>query len=91
MNLGRGDKKYIQDFVWELLVKWPLGRLRKRKNNIKKNSREIDYRDVRWMELPQDCFPWQALVLVTLNLWILVAESLVSQFDGWLVGWLVRD
>jgi len=67
-------KNALKIFVWEPLGKWPLKRLRRRwEDNIKIDLREMCYEDGRWMELAQEYFLRQALILAMLNLQVLLS------------------
>jgi hypothetical protein len=46
----------------------PLGRLRRRRDDIKMDLREIGFGDVDWIHLAQDRDRWRALVNTVMNL-----------------------
>jgi hypothetical protein len=43
-------------------------------NKVEMNFKEINFEDVRWMELAQDCIQWWVLVLAVLNLGVLLPQ-----------------
>ena len=65
MEEGRGVHKV---FVWKYEGKRPLGRPRRRWENIKMHLQEVGRGCVDWMELTEDRDRWRALVsTVTTN------------------------
>ena len=50
--------------------KRPLGRPRRKMNNIRMNLNEIDINTRNWVYLAQDMDYWRALLNTALNLWV---------------------
>jgi hypothetical protein len=50
--------------------KRPLGRPRRKMNNIRMNLNEIDINTRNWVYLAQDREYWRALMNAALNLWV---------------------
>jgi hypothetical protein len=65
-----GDKKCAQ-----YLGNRPLGRKRRKEDNINMYLRKAGCEDGKWVELAQDHVQWRALVLAVLKLRVLLPES----------------
>jgi hypothetical protein len=65
----------IQKVVGKPLGRDPLGRLRRRKHNIKMDLRKIGCEDWKWMKLGEDCVQKQAWGQAVLHLKFLLPRN----------------
>jgi hypothetical protein len=63
-----GEERCIQDFGGETWGKGPLGRSRRRWDNIKIDLQEVGYGGMEWIDVAQDRDKWRALVNAVMNL-----------------------
>jgi hypothetical protein len=65
----RGDEKCIKNVDWKASREETTWKIRhKWEDNIKKDLREIGFRDVDWIHLAQDWDQWRVLMNAVMNL-----------------------